>query len=242
MQKYLLIISLLLLVGFGVFAGIKIDSLEKELTDAYNLAAQRDTITVLTEDSTLYRKAALEIKNLKSENNDLNTDLNKTRAKLRSATELVGYYRSQIDSAVVTPMPEYGDSVVTVTFADSNFSASMKQNTHGFESYTPPYDFEAMAKLHLNVYISETKNHQWNSYVETPNKNVVFTDIKTKVSPYQRSWTEKVYLLSEVSIVGNTSVGVGLGYEKYGYVGVSLDETGARTYKIGKVWYPGGKK
>jgi hypothetical protein len=237
MQKYIVTALVIALIAFGIFTGWKIDSLQDKLAIERNRIARTDTITIIDTDSTIFRKAAevaekLRIKDI--ENEDLKRDLKVTKSKIRSLTELLAAFETNIDSITTTPSITMGDSVRE--FKTQKDSLTMAGHFYTVPPYTLSID-KIRLSLGLNVYITESKNGTWNTYVETKTPGVLLSQINTKVAPYHRSWYNRLYLLGEISLLSAPDVGVGIGYEKWGHFVFALDETGARTVRVGKAWY-----
>lgn len=189
-------------------------------------ASYQETIK---EDSLTYSKMVQKVQKIKSENEKLNKLLNEKNERITQQTNFIISLRDSIQNIETKEDTVYIDNKPQLV---RRFNIVQKPFlVVGWFQTKSPFKLNLdtlMAKMKLNVIITENRNSIFNSYVNVPYDNIIVEDINTKIVPYSPSFWEKLkfgigFLGSgeEVNLflqTGYQNVTVLTGYSNNGFV------------------------
>jgi len=218
----------IIITGSIVF-NIKINNLKKEKTELYNQIANEDIIVQV--DSTLYKRAALQLEKITTENKALKNHLKNSDATIRAKTDLIVKLSDQMkdittrDSIIIDELSRREIGVRTFFVDRNTFSIG------GYFQKQPPWELtfdNIQADIGLRIHLLENKNSSWETFVETDDPNIFVSELNTEIKPYRPRWYEQFHYGIGAHVGGDdlASIYGALGYSKY-FVTVGYSTYGA---------------
>tara|TARA_Y100000310_G_scaffold338370_1_gene427824 strand:- start:529 stop:1239 length:711 start_codon:yes stop_codon:yes gene_type:complete len=201
------------------FSQVQKSGLKSELRDWRNVAAERDTITVI--DSTAVTRQAIELENLTLDNKRLDDYIKELEGNVRSTTALLTEARIAIDR-LETAVDTVEVDGVEVAVRSFEYSDPVFRLRGFYEPIAATVTIpELSANFDLDITIFKDGNHAWHSMVETSDARIKIRKLNTFLAPQKINFWDKLH--SGVGVYGGNGLGGGIGYigyDKYRFYGL----------------------
>jgi len=205
-------ILVVVIIGLSFWSNYQIGQLRKDVAFFQNEAAKRDEIHQI--DSTTISRLSLKVRDISSNNNDLQNRIKLLNGTIRSQASFIATLADSIAN-----INTHGDTLITGGLV-RRFDVTKNAFTlKGWFELQEPYSitFEQLAaQIALELNMVQLPSGQWEAFVDTKNPSLHVTDLITKVNPYRPPWWKKFNLSAGIYLQGNEFGLVGgVGYDKF---------------------------
>lgn len=193
------------------------NDLEDQITYWQNKAAQTSVIEIV--DSSAIKQLALQVDELKSENDAINNQIKKQKAIIISQVNTIAELRDSllnVDTGEGDTLIVDGDSVRTRTFGISKDAFKL----NGWFMLDDPYEINftnISAKIETETNLVENKDGSYQVFIDSKLPGVSITSTTPKLVPYDYKWYEKLRF-GVGAYIGGEAIGLEgtVGYNKFG--------------------------